>query len=112
MQEHLTSTVNHWPEPAACIIFRTTGRQKIKKMSVYAPMTDYIWELVKSRGIDPAPIFTKAGLDPGTRRNINDRVPRARFDRLILLAAEASGDSAFGLRATVRFHYCEYDSIT
>ncbi len=103
--------VTHWPEPATCIILQTTGRQKIKKMSVYAPMTDYIWELVKSRGIDPAPIFTKAGLDPGTRRNINDRVPRARFDRLILLAAEASGDSAFGLRATVRFHPSHFGAL-
>ncbi len=74
-------------------------------------MTDYIWELVNSRGIDPVPIFTKAGLDPSTRRNINDRVPRARFDRLIFLAAEASGDSAFGLRATARFHPSHFGAL-
>ena len=73
-------------------------------MTVYAPITDYIWELVKSRHIDPAPLFIEAGLDPDTRRNINDRVPRDKLDRLIELAAEASGDSAFGLRATARFH--------
>jgi len=80
-------------------------------MSVYAPTTDYIWELVKSRGIDPAPIFTKAGLDPGTRRNTNSRVPRKRFDHLIELAAEACNDPAFGLRATARFHPSHFGAL-
>ena len=73
-------------------------------MSVYAPTTDYIWELLRARGLDPAPVFREAGLDPDTRRNVRHRVPRDRFDRLVELAASACRDEAFGLRATSRFH--------
>ena len=68
-------------------------------MTVYAPTSDYIWELVKYRGIDPTALFIQAGLDPASRHNINERISRRKFNHLIDLAAKASGDPAFGLRA-------------
>ncbi|MBE9547852.1 MAG: AraC family transcriptional regulator [Proteobacteria bacterium] len=80
-------------------------------MTVYAPTTDYIWELIRSRGMDPAPLFTKAGLDPEIRNNPNKRVSRKQFDHLLDIAAEASGDSAFGLRATAHFHPSHFGAL-
>ena len=80
-------------------------------MTVYAPTTDYIWELIRSRGMDPAPLFIAAGLDPEIRKNQNKRVSRKDFGRLLDIAAEATGDPAFGLRATAHFHPSHFGAL-
>ncbi len=80
-------------------------------MSVYAPTTDYIWELVQSRSIDPHPIFLEAGIDPKVRFDTKKRVTRESFLRLIDLAAQACDDPAFGLRATVRYHPSHFGAL-
>jgi AraC-like DNA-binding protein len=73
-------------------------------MSIYAPAADFIWELVKAEGIDPAPLFYKAGIDPKIRLNPLARIPRTAVNKLNEVVYEATGDVAIGVRATENFH--------
>ncbi len=73
-------------------------------MSVYAPAADYFWELLRSFGIDPEPVFTRAAIDPNLRFDPNARVPRSRMNSLYRAVWQATGDSAFGLRVASTFH--------
>ncbi|MCF6226582.1 MAG: AraC family transcriptional regulator [Xanthomonadales bacterium] len=80
-------------------------------MTVYAPTTDYIWELIRFRGIDPAPIFVQAGLDPEIRHNPSARINHNEFRRLVDLAAKACDDPAFGVRATASYHPSHFGAL-
>jgi len=80
-------------------------------LTVYAPTTDYIWELVRFRGIDPEPIFRNAGLDPTIRLNQKARISHDEFWRVVDLAAQACDDPAFGLRATASYHPSHFGAL-
>lgn len=73
-------------------------------MSVYAPAADYIWELVRSYGIDPAPVFDRVGVDPAQRFDQSARLSRSQMNELHRAAFEATGDEALGLRVVNTFH--------
>lgn len=73
-------------------------------MTVYAPAADYLWELVRSYGIDPTPVFEQAGVDPKQRFDPNARLTRPQMNALHAAALEATGDEAIGLRVVNTFH--------
>ncbi|MEE4174822.1 MAG: AraC family transcriptional regulator [Xanthomonadales bacterium] len=73
-------------------------------MSVYAPAADYLWELVRSFGQDPKPVFEAAGVDPEIRFDGNARLSRPQMNALHLAAYQATGDVALGLRVVTAYH--------
>jgi len=56
-----------------------------------------LWRALEARGMDPAPIFRAAGVDPGTLRVPGTRVPARTAQRLLRLAEEAVGDPSLGI---------------
>lgn len=73
-------------------------------MSVYAPAADYLWELIRSFGQDPRPVFDAAGVDPEIRFDANARLTRPQMNALHQAAFEATGDVALGLRVVTAYH--------
>jgi AraC-like DNA-binding protein len=73
-------------------------------MSVYAPAADYLWELVRSFGQDPRPVFEAASVDPDIRFDANARLSRPQMNALHQAAFEATGDVALGLRVVTAYH--------
>jgi AraC-like DNA-binding protein len=73
-------------------------------MSVYAPAADYLWELVRSSGQDPLPVFEAAGVDPEIRFDANARLSRPQMNALHRAAFEATGDVGLGLRVVSTYH--------
>jgi AraC-like DNA-binding protein len=73
-------------------------------VSILAPSIANLWKVIKSYGLDPAPLFAEQGLEyslpiePGTRASYH------QVDRVRARAAELSRDPAFGLRAAEFFH--------
>jgi len=80
------------------------GHNHSVTMSVYAPAADYIWELLRESGTDPAPAFERAGIDPKLRFDVNARLTRPQMNALHQSAFEATGDVAFGIRTVTAFH--------
>jgi AraC-like DNA-binding protein len=68
-------------------------------MSVFAPTLGALWKQLEGYGIDPDPVFRKAGIDPETMFDAGARVPIENQQAVRDLAFELSGDPQFGLRA-------------
>jgi AraC-like DNA-binding protein len=69
------------------------------KYSSIATTSQMQWRLIKSYGIDPAPLFTEAGLDPAKWNEPGARFDEAKLDHLWVIASELTGDPCIGLRA-------------
>ena len=68
-------------------------------MSVFAPTLGALWKQLEGYGIDPAPVFREAGIDPETIFDAGARIPIDKQNRVAELAYELSDDAQFGLRA-------------
>jgi AraC-like DNA-binding protein len=73
-------------------------------MAVFAPALSYFWESAKSFGLDPAELFTEAGIDPKLRLDINARVSSDQYDRLVWTEKQKSGDDAFAFHLVEHIH--------
>ena len=62
-----------------------------------------IAQTLKSRGYDPAPLFTTAGISMQDSCNPNVRIPTIKMQELWRLALEVTGDPAFGLAVARQF---------
>ena len=60
-------------------------------------------QALRSRDIDPAPLFATAGIDLPVTSDPDARVPTTRMQTLWRLAVEASGDPCLGLAAARHF---------
>ena len=67
-------------------------------MSVFAPMLSSLWRQIEDYGIDPGPLFRKQGIVESAPFDPNTRVSAIRIDRVMVDAAERSGDQFFGLK--------------
>ena len=56
-----------------------------------------IAQTLQSRGLDPAPLFTAAGISMEDSNNPNTRIATIKMQQLWRLALEETGDPAFGL---------------
>jgi AraC-like DNA-binding protein len=63
-----------------------------------------LWRILESYGLDPAPVFQEAGLDPAAWNDPGSRFDDARLDTAWLRAIELSGDPCIGLRAARYFN--------
>lgn len=66
-------------------------------MSVFAPAMGSLWKQMESYGIDPAPIFREAGIDPEVLFDPGARITMKQFQQIEAKAIEISDDPNFGL---------------
>ena len=63
-----------------------------------------IWRAFEARGIDPRPVFERAGLDAARLHDANARFPVSAMTRAWEGAVDVTGDPCFGLRAGQYVH--------
>ncbi len=73
-------------------------------MSVFAPSVSSLWRQIEDHGLDAESIFKKHGVYQSTLFDANARVSDLVIDRVILEAAEQSGDAFFGVKEANYFH--------
>lgn len=69
-----------------------------------ASSTLSVWRALESYGVDPAPLFQQAGLDPQKLYDANARYRDSRIYKLWQLAADATGDPYIGLKVASFWH--------
>lgn len=65
----------------------------------------------RSMGVDVEPILAELGIDEGTLRDPDARLPLATEDALWERLAESSGDPCFGLHAATRIEPSDWDVV-
>jgi len=70
-----------------------------------------LWRILESYGLDPAPVFREAGLDPAKWHEPGARYEDARLDNAWSRAIELSGDPCIGLRAARYFNPASLQSL-
>jgi AraC-like DNA-binding protein len=63
------------------------------------------------RGIDPEPLFHRAGLSTEHLRNANARYPTVAMQRLWAVSVEATGDPCLGLEVGRRWHPTTFHAL-
>lgn len=63
-----------------------------------------MWRLIEFHGLDPAPLFRDAGIEPDTIRDPHARSDNRKVDALIRLAAARIPDRSFALHGTHCWH--------
>jgi len=63
-----------------------------------------LWRALEARGMDPAPIFRAAGIDPAALKVPGTRVPARTSQRLLRLAEQAVGDPSLGIDVARQMH--------
>ncbi len=63
-----------------------------------------LWRALEARGVDPAPIFRAAGIDPATLKVPGTRVPVRTSQRLLRLTEQAVGDPSLGIDVAKQMH--------
>jgi len=66
--------------------------------------TDVLWKLMKAYGLDPKPLFDKAGISHDAIKTAGTRAPFDVVDGLWREASEMIEDPCFGLRAAKHWH--------
>jgi AraC-like DNA-binding protein len=69
-----------------------------------ASSTLSVWRALESYGVDPAPLFERAGLDSQKLYDPNARYLETRLNTLWRLAAEATNDPYLGLKVASFWH--------
>jgi AraC-like DNA-binding protein len=69
-----------------------------------ASSTLQVWRALESYGVDPAPLFEQAGLDPRKLYDPNARYLETRLNKLWQSALEATKDPYIGLRVASFWH--------
>ena len=65
-----------------------------------ASTSQVLWRVLDSYGVDPAPLFRQAGLDPQRWEEPDARFDNAKLDAAWVAAVAATGDPCIGLRAS------------
>ncbi len=69
-----------------------------------ATSAGWIWRALESHGVEPEPLFRRAGMDPAKMLDPDARYKEAKFYRLMNLAVEATGNPYFGLEVGEYWH--------
>ncbi len=72
--------------------------------SSLATVSQILWRLIEFHGVDPAPLYRRAGIAAQSIRDPFARISNRRTDALIRLAAASIPDASFGLRAAHCWH--------
>ena len=70
-----------------------------------------IWRALETRGIAPAQVFERAGVDTAHLQDAGARLPLSAMTRLWDAAVEASGDPCFGLSAGRHVHPTTFHAL-
>jgi len=70
-----------------------------------------IWRALETRGIAPAPVFERAGVDSAHLQDAGARLPLSAMTRLWDAAVEASSDPCFGLSAGRHVHPTTFHAL-
>lgn len=79
--------------------------------STIASWAIVIWRALEARGVDPRPVFERAGLDTAQLHDANARFPIRAMTRAWDGALEASGDPCCGLRAGQYVHPTTFHAL-
>ena len=72
-------------------------------MSFFAPAIGGVWRQLESHGIDPGPVFHRAGIDPKSIFDQGARISFDAHDSLISESAKMCNDPFFGLKEAEHF---------
>jgi AraC-like DNA-binding protein len=70
-----------------------------------------LWNILESYRINPAPLFWKAGLNPGVMKQSGGRYRIDNIDNLWRTASEAIDDPCFGLKAAALWHPSNFGAL-
>ena len=70
----------------------------------FAPATSLLWKYLDSEGIDPAPLYKKAGINPQLLSNPNARISVQCVDKLWQQAADVIQDPCFSVKMAEFWH--------
>jgi len=70
----------------------------------FAPATNLLWKYLESEGIDPEPLYKKAGIDPKLMYNPNARISVHNVDKLWEQAASVIEDPCFAVKMADFWH--------
>jgi AraC-like DNA-binding protein len=70
----------------------------------FAPATNLLWKYLEHIGVDPAPIYKKAGINPEWLSNPQARINIACVEMLWQQAVEVIDDPAFGVKMVEYWH--------
>ena len=70
-----------------------------------------VWRALESYGIDPRPVFQRAGLDPDLLSDPRARYPVLRLRAAWIDAVRLSGDPCFGLTAANHWHPTSWHAL-
>lgn len=70
----------------------------------FAPATNLLWKYLENAGIDPEPLYKKAGINPELLLNSNARISISCVDRLWEQAAEVIEDPCFAIDMVAYWH--------
>jgi AraC-like DNA-binding protein len=74
------------------------------QLTHFAPTTNMLWKHLETSGIDPAPLFRKAGIDPALREDSRARISLDALDRLWEQAIDRLDDPCLGIRMSAYWH--------
>jgi AraC-like DNA-binding protein len=77
----------------------------------FAPATTLMWEYLKCRGHDPAPIYKQAGIDPKAILDPNVRLKFSNVEQLWHLVDELLDDPCFGVKMVDHWHPSRMGSL-
>jgi len=70
----------------------------------FAPATNLLWKYLESEGINPKPLYKKAGIDPELLCNPNARIGVGKVDKLWQQATEIIADPCFTVKMAEFWH--------
>jgi len=74
------------------------------KITQFAATTRLLWKYLEDSGIEPAPIYFKAGISPALLKMTNARIPVASVDRLWQYALAQVNDPCMGIKMDHYWH--------
>lgn len=74
------------------------------KLTQFAATTRLLWKYLEEVGIDPKPIYLKAGISPALLRTTNARIPVTNVDRLWQYALAQTNDPCMGIKMDHYWH--------
>jgi AraC-like DNA-binding protein len=77
---------------------------KYLNTTTHAGVAHMMGQALASYGIDPAEIFTRAGLDANAGQNTDQRLLATAMQKAWRIAVEVTGDEGFGLRCAQQLH--------
>jgi AraC-like DNA-binding protein len=74
------------------------------QLTHFAPATNMLWRHIESCGLDPEPVFRKAGINPALLNKSDARINIEHVDELWRITVDLLDDPCFGIKMTDNWH--------